>query len=129
LAETDVSPRIRKITSQAEADAFWKEIGLNGSPLIEPIKDDPMRRFTTFLWRGNADTQRVFLSLPNCSPDPFDCFLYNVEGTDVWYRRLRLDHRLRTTYLLTPVGKPGRIFPWKKTHPSPDRSSHRNWDQ
>jgi enterochelin esterase-like enzyme len=106
LAETDVSPRIRKITSQAEADAFWKEIGPNGSPLIEPIKDDPMHRFTTFVWRGNADTQRVFLSLPNCSPDPFDCFLHHVESTDVWYRTLRLDHRLRTTYLLTPNGPP-----------------------
>jgi hypothetical protein len=34
VAEEDVSPRIRKITNQAEADAFWKEIGPNGSPLI-----------------------------------------------------------------------------------------------
>src|SRR5262249_50700574 len=107
LAEIDVSPRIRKIQSQADADAFWKEIGPNGSPLIEPIKDDPdnrftTRRFATFLWRGNADTRRVFLSLPNCSPDPLDCFLHHLEGTDIWYRTLRLDHRLRTTYLLTP---------------------------
>jgi len=100
--EPDISPRIRKITNQAEADAFWKEIGPNGSPLIEPIKDDPINRFTTFLWRGSADTQRVFLNFRNCSPDPVDCFLHHVEGTDVWYRTLRLDHRLRTTYLLTP---------------------------
>jgi enterochelin esterase-like enzyme len=100
--ETEVSPRIRKIRSQAEADVFWKEIGPNGSPLIEPIKDDPINRFTTFFWRGNADTQRVLLNFPNCSPDPVDCFLHHVEGTDVWYRTLRVDHRLRTTYLLTP---------------------------
>ena len=102
LAEEDVSPRIRKITNQAEADAFWKEIGPNGSPLIEPIKDDPINRFTTFLWRGSVDTQRVLLNFRNCSPIPGDCFLHHVEGTDVWYRTLRLDHRLRTTYLLTP---------------------------
>lgn len=100
--EPDISPRIRKITSQAEADVFWKEIGPNGSPLIEPIKDDSIHRFTTFLWRGDAQTQRVFLNFPNCSPDPLDCFLHHVEGTDVWYRTLRLDHRLRTTYLVTP---------------------------
>jgi hypothetical protein len=25
-----------------------------------------------------------------------------MEGTDVWYKTLRLDYRLRTTYLLTP---------------------------
>jgi hypothetical protein len=100
-AETDVSPRIRRIINQAEADIFWKEIGPNGSPLIEPIKD-PVHRFTTFLWRGNADNQRVLLNFPNCSPIPGDCFLHHVEGTDVWYRTLRLDHRLRTTYLLTP---------------------------
>ena len=100
--EPDISPRMRKITSQADADAFWKEIGPNGSPLIEPIKDDSIHRFTTFLWRGDADTQRVLLNFPNCSPDPVDCFLHHVEGTDVWYRTLRLDHRLRTTYVLTP---------------------------
>ena len=70
LEEADMSPRIRKITSQADADAFWKEIGPNGSPLIEPIKDDPINRFTTFLWRGRADTQRVLLNFRNCSPDP-----------------------------------------------------------
>src|SRR5580700_4321782 len=57
--EPDISPRIRKITSQADADVFWKEIGPNGSPLIERIKDDSIHRFTTFLWRGDADTQRV----------------------------------------------------------------------
>ena len=109
LAEIDVSPRIKKIRSQADADVFWKEIGPNGSPLIEAIPDDAGNRFAalrfaTFLWRGNADTQRVFLSLPNCSPNPLDCFLHHVEGTDVWYRTLRLDHRLRTTYLLAPNG-------------------------
>ena len=102
LAEEDASPRIRKITNQAEADVFWKEIGPNGSPLIEPIKDDSIHRFATFLWRGNAETQRVLLNFPNCSLIPGDCFLHRVEGTDVWYRTLRLDHRLRTTYLLTP---------------------------
>jgi enterochelin esterase family protein len=105
-AEPDISPRIRKVTSQADADVFWKEIGPHGSPLIEPIKDDPINRFTTFLWRGNADTQRVLLNFYNCSPDPVDCFLHHVEGTDVWYRTLRLDHRLRTTYLLTPNAPP-----------------------
>jgi hypothetical protein len=52
LEEGEVSPRIRKITNQETADAFWKEIGPNGSPLIEPIKDDPINRFTTFLWRA-----------------------------------------------------------------------------
>ena len=102
VSETDVSPRIRKITTQAEADVFWKEIGPNGSPLIEPIQDDPLHRFTTFLWRGDAHTQRVFLNFPNCSVDPVDCFLHHAEGTDVWYRTLRIDHRLRTTYMLTP---------------------------
>lgn len=102
IAETDISPRIRKITRQAEAEVFWKEIGPNGSPLIEPIEGDSIQRFATFLWRGNADTQRVLLNLPNCSLEPVDCFLHHVEGTDVWYKTLRLDHRLRTTYRFTP---------------------------
>lgn len=104
LTEIDVSPRISRIRNQADADTFWKEIGPAGSPLVEPIEGDSGHRFATFLWRGNAETQRVFLSFPNCSPDPLDCFLHHVEGTDVWYRTLRLDHRLRTTYVLAPNG-------------------------
>src|SRR5581483_10409293 len=102
VAEPDVSPRIRKIKTQADADAFWKEIGPSGSPLVEPIPDDPANRFTTFLWRGDAATQRVLLNFRNCSPDPVDCFLHHVEGTDVWFRTMRLDHRLRTPYSLSP---------------------------
>jgi enterochelin esterase-like enzyme len=109
-AEPEMSPRIQRITNQAEADVFWNEIGAKGSPLIEPIKDDPDRRLTTFLWRGNPDTQRVLLNFPDCSPLPADCFLRHVEGTDVWYRTMRLDHRLRTTYLLTPNAP--AVGPW-----------------
>jgi hypothetical protein len=41
LSAADQSPRIRKVTNQAEADAFWKEIGPNGSPLIEPNRGRP----------------------------------------------------------------------------------------
>ncbi|HTB64845.1 MAG TPA: hypothetical protein VK727_01370 [Steroidobacteraceae bacterium] len=59
LAEEDVSPRIRKIASQAEADVFWKEIGPNGSPLIEPIQDDPINRF----FGGVTQTLNGFCSI------------------------------------------------------------------
>jgi enterochelin esterase-like enzyme len=102
LSEADQSPRIQKVTNQAEADAFWKEIGPNGSPLIEPIRDNPGNRLTTFLWRGNAETKRVILLSQVCPPEPEDCFLRHVEGTDLWYKTLRIDHRLRTLYTLAP---------------------------
>ena len=102
LSAADQSPRIQKVTSQAEAAAFWKEIGPNGSPLIEPISDDPGNRLTTFLWRGNAETKRVLLLSQVCPPEPEDCFLRHVEGTDLWYKTLRIDHRLRTLYTLAP---------------------------
>jgi enterochelin esterase-like enzyme len=102
LSAADQSPRIQKVTNQAEADAFWKEIGPNGSPLIEPIGDDLGYRLTTFLWRGNAETKRVLLLSQVCPPTPEDCFLRHVEGTDLWYKTLRIDHRLRTLYTLAP---------------------------
>ena len=88
LSAADQSPRIRKVTNQAEADAFWKEIGPNGSPLIEPIGDDPRNRLTTFLWRGNAETKRVLLLSQVCPLEPEDCFLRHVEGTDLCINQL-----------------------------------------
>ncbi len=102
-ADANESPRIKKLAQQADVDAFWKEIGSNGSPLIEPLKDDPNNRLVTFLWHGNAETTGVFLFyLPCLAADPTDCLMKHVAGTDLWYKTLKIDHRVRTTYSLAP---------------------------
>ncbi len=102
-ADANESPRIKKLAQQADVDAFWKEIGSNGSPLIEPLKDDPNNRLVTFLWHGNAETTGVFLFyLPCLAVDPTDCLMKHVAGTDLWYKTLKIDHRVRTTYSLAP---------------------------
>jgi enterochelin esterase family protein len=97
------SPRIKKLTNQADVDAFWKEIGPHGSPLIEAIKDDPLNRFTTFLWRGHADTAGVLVVYQGClAGNPTDCLMNHLNGTDLWYKTFKIDHRLRTYYSLVP---------------------------
>ena len=103
LADANQSPRIKKLNQQADVDAFWKEIGPNGSPLVEPLKDDPDNRRVTFLWRGNAGTTGVFVVYQPCmAVDPTDCLMKHLEGTDLWYRTFKIDHRVRTTYSLAP---------------------------
>jgi enterochelin esterase family protein len=101
------SPRIKKLTNQAEVDEFWKEIGPHGSPLVEPLKDDPVNRLTTFVWRGNAETTGVFVFYQPClAVDPVDCLMKHVAGTDLWYKTFKVDHRVRTTYSMAPNPPP-----------------------
>jgi enterochelin esterase-like enzyme len=101
--DSDASPRIGKLIDQAGVDAFWKEIGPGGSPLVEPLKDDPDNRLASFLWRGGAGTTGVFVFYQPClAVDPADCLMKHLEGTDLWYKTFKIDHRVRTTYSLAP---------------------------
>jgi enterochelin esterase-like enzyme len=94
--DTDQSPRIARLKSPADVAAFWKEIGPEGSPLIEG-------NLVTFLWRGAADTHGVFVQFAPCvSGDPGNCFMTHLAGTDLWYKSIRVDRRARTYYLLAP---------------------------
>ena len=93
----DESPRIKAVKTSADVAAFWKEIGPEGSPLIESIKDDTKNRLVTFLWRGGEDTSGVLVAYPPCiSENPEACMLRRLRGTDLWYLSLRVDSRART---------------------------------
>jgi enterochelin esterase family protein len=103
----DLSPRIRALRTELRAgkagaaEAFWAEIAKSGGPLVEPAENDAANRLVTFLWHGTAGTRNVYLYWPPQSFDrPEDYFLARLENSDVWYKTLRVDHRLRTYYTL-----------------------------
>src|SRR4051794_37507135 len=62
------SPRLAQLQGKLKAgqretlDEFWREVQANGTPLIEPIMDDPKSRLVTFLWRSERDTTVVLLA-------------------------------------------------------------------
>ncbi|MFG2093575.1 enterochelin esterase domain-containing protein [Streptomyces sp. NPDC048612] len=104
---TVTSPRLTRLArrieqaGQAERGAltaeFWATVERDGTPLIEPLDDDPHHRAVTFLWRGHRATRQVLL-LAHGLTDPDDLtgsLLTPLPGTEIWYltRRLRADHR------------------------------------
>lgn len=101
------SPRIRALKSSAgntEAiDAFWKQIGKEGSPLIEPLSGDEKNMLVTFLWRGTPETRNVFVArLPQAAGAPDDYFMEHLEGTSVWYKSVAVERTARFEYSLAP---------------------------
>lgn len=93
VAQATLSPRLARLRQDLEGrDAgalarFWDEIAATGTPLIEPIADDPEGRSRlTFVWRGDAATRTVRLSVLSWPPGrTSDHALRRLEGTDVWY--------------------------------------------
>ena len=99
--DTNQSARIKGLKTSADVAAFWKEIGPEGSPLIESIKDDPKNRLVTFLWRGGEDTSGVLLYYRPCiAENPETSMLRRLPGTDLWYKSVPIDSRARTYYTL-----------------------------
>ena len=113
-AEVSPSPRrvlpqrIRRLTDELDrppgqldrvlAD-FWDAVDRSGTPLVEPIEDDPDREEVTFLWRGAPNTERVVLVMSGLRRDhPEDAALERVPGTDVWFLGLRLRSDQRSSY-------------------------------
>lgn len=83
------SPRIRALDQEIAADKtaaldrFWKA-AKNRCPLVEEIPGDDKRLLVTYLWRGDATTERVEArgGPYAASREPFA----RLRDTDVWYR-------------------------------------------
>ena len=99
----EASARIGRLKNQQDVTAFWQEIGPNGGPLIEPIKDEAKNMLVTFLWRGDSETTGVLVNYQGCiMPNPADCLMTRLADTDLWFKSFKIDHRLRTYYSLAP---------------------------
>jgi len=107
--EKFTSPRISSLRKDVEsgkgesATAFWRDIEKQGTPLIEPMKDNDKDNLVTFLWRGSPETRNVFIMwFPFAAAKPDDYQMERIENTDVWYRTLKIRRGARFAYQLSP---------------------------
>ncbi len=82
---------------------FWKESTITGVPLIEPASGDDENMLVTFLWRGGVSTRNVLVWWqPFAEKWESDYLMSRLEGTDVWFRTIRISKRKRFVYQLAP---------------------------
>jgi enterochelin esterase family protein len=86
--ERDASPRLERLRqnllSGASTDAFWSEVGISGTPLIEPLGNQ--HELVTFLWRGTPETRNVLVWLSDFGgARPRDYLMRRLETSDVWF--------------------------------------------
>lgn len=101
------SPKITEIKRQLNAgnktavEKFWKEVQIEGTPLVESINNDKQNSAITFLWRGKSDTKNVLVMSPFFPWMMVRRQMTNLPGTDVWYKTIRVANDLRVTYLIS----------------------------
>jgi enterochelin esterase family protein len=97
---------LRASVKHAERDgvnAFWEEIQKTGAPLIEPIAGDRENMAVTFVWKGTPYTHNVLvLWLPYVGVAPDEFLMTRLGETDVWYKTIKVDRKMRLAYTLAP---------------------------
>lgn len=122
------SPRVlqvRKDIMDRQRDAvesFWKSVERTGAPLVEPLDERAQEQpksttitqasekhgsseslLVTFVWKGTPETKNVLVGWPRlalANPDAY--FMSHVEGTDLWFKTLKLRRGTRIYYQLSP---------------------------
>ena len=103
-----LSPRLRTFHHdlvQGSSDAlptFWQTIAHQGTPLVEPIPDDPHSSLVTFLWHATESVQNVVVAGWLVPFDVTQNQMTQLLHTDLWYITYRLPNTLRATYFLSP---------------------------
>ena len=104
----DESARVAQLSREVRAgrsravERFWSESKMRGGPLVEPIDLNDREVLITFLWKEIYETHNVFLVWPGEVLYPHDHFLSRVEGTNVWYKTVRVARGSRFSYQLPP---------------------------
>jgi enterochelin esterase-like enzyme len=84
-------------------NSFGEEVRKAGAPLIEPIAGDRDNMAVTFLWRGKPDTHNVMvLWIPYAGVVPDEYLMARLGETDVWYKTIKVDRKMRLAYTLAP---------------------------
>lgn len=106
VVESQRIQALRAAVKQGERDSvnsFWKEVEKAGAPLIEPIAGDREAMAVTFLWKGKPDTHNVLvLWLPYVGVVPDEFLMTRLADTDVWYKTIKVDRKMRLAYTLAP---------------------------
>ena len=110
------SPRIQALQvaiqrgEKESVNTFWGEVTKAGAPLIEPIAGDRDNMAVTFLWRGKPYTRNVMvLWIPYAGVAPDEYLMARLGETDVWYKTIKVDRKMRLAYTLAP--NVGRLRP------------------
>jgi enterochelin esterase-like enzyme len=104
--ERDTSPRIERLrkslaSGDTNTDAFWSEIKISGTPVVEQLGDK--HSLVTFLWRGTPETRNVVVFLSDfVGVRPQDYLMRRLASSDVWYLSVRLPSKARFLYWLSP---------------------------
>lgn len=109
VPEHDFSPRVQALEKAFLAggpsvlDTFWNQVKREGTPLVEPLPEDPGHLLVTFLWRATFDTRTVLvLWNPYATEHPEDFAMSRLGNTDVWYKTIRFPKGSRFVYQLSP---------------------------
>lgn len=90
--------------------SFWEDIKRTGAPLIEPIVGDRENMAVTFVWKGTPYTHNVIvLWLPYLGVTPDEFFMTRLANTDVWYKTIKVNRKMRLAYTL--AANVGRLRP------------------
>jgi len=88
---------------QTNTESFWKQIGAEGTPLVEPFGSDGKYQLVTFLWRSTHNTRNVFVRGSFLGVgSPADYSMHQIANSDVWYLTLKLPSGARFTYQVSP---------------------------
>ena len=111
MTESPTSPRISSLKQQLDAgntpalDAFWREIEVEGAPLIEQIEGDDQHVLVTFLWREEEPVKHVIVA-------------GELVGDDVHNNRLqRLGNKLPHLGFEETTRRPGQNGEHQHTRP------------
>ena len=102
---SDRSPRILALREAVQTkggmvvDEFWKSLAVSGAPLVESLTGNDQSYLVTFLWRGGEQTKTVMLVRGRFSQfQPANNLLSHIEGSDVWFKTLKLPRGSRFQY-------------------------------
>ena len=113
------SPRLKQLGDAAAVAKFWSQVEMEGTPVIEPLPDDPRNMLVTFVWRAHGETKGGMVQGQFCGEA--NCFLKLLRDSDLWYTSLKINRHVRTYYSIVPnvssLLNPTRsIASWARCH-------------
>lgn len=137
--ETLIGPRLEALQRDLESgntsalEAFWQELALRGTPLVEPIVGDSKHSLVSFIWRAPDESTSVSLAGRVRGGDHLYEPMTRMPATDLLYRTIRLRNDHRTEYRLgfgeeERHERPDPLNPHTQVFPAGEDSFHGNTD-
>lgn len=94
---------IRELRKNPDAlGDFWAEARATGTPIFEDYDPESKTWLVTFVYRESEPLENVLLVEWIQNLDFPDKIMSKLEGTDIWYKSLRMIEGLRTQYGFAP---------------------------